>query len=85
MLPIDFALISAKLSQNSHLILPAFLLALVLLKVLIFIAKLAFMPCGVNVSVAKEEGPLFDLLCVVEQASWEKDFRKKDYNLQLGR
>ena len=55
MMSIDFELISTKLSQNPHLIFPTLVLAFVLLKFLIFMAKLAFMPCGVNVRIKEND------------------------------
>lgn len=62
MIPIDFQLIQAKLSQNPHLILPTLILAVVLLKLFIFFAKLAFMPCGVNVKSKREKELVSNLL-----------------------
>ena len=53
MIPLDFQLITTKFTQNPHLILPGLLLAVILVKILIFVAKLAFMPCGVNVRTAE--------------------------------
>jgi hypothetical protein len=46
----SFQLIIQKLEQNPHLIVPLCVAFFLLLKFLIFAAKLAFMPCGVNVN-----------------------------------
>ena len=46
---IDLQLILQKLEQYPQLIVPICVSLFVLMKFLIFSAKLAFMPCGVNV------------------------------------
>ena len=73
-----------KLEQNPLLIFPACLALFFLLKFLIFAAKLAFMPCGVNVRNIAVFSQL--VYCVVDKISWKEEFRKEEYkyNLKLG-
>lgn len=87
---LDLQLLYAKFDQNPFLIVPACLLTVLLLKVFIFLAKISFMPCGVNVRPISNKGHLAYLIVFkVEKVSRDESFIrnwKENYKyIQLGR